>query len=79
MKYRAQLWKGAHDELLQTVRDSSAMTEDIWLRMTDIPIVKGPISRLLDLGVTQKGIYDVMKWVAVTGYVAAKRHGVPLP
>jgi hypothetical protein len=64
-----------HSELRKIVSDTNQMTEDVWFRVIGEPIVKPPVARLRDLGITQDAIYDIIKWAATAGWIAATAHG----
>jgi len=53
-----------HAEAIAVARDTNSMTEELWLKVIGDPIVKPPVSRLLDLGVAQAAIMDIVKFAA---------------
>jgi hypothetical protein len=58
--------------MLKVLRDTNQMTEDMWLKVVGDPIVKPPVSRLLDLGITQNAIWDLMKALGAGALVASR-------
>jgi hypothetical protein len=59
-----------HGEVLQLLRVTNAYAESIWEKLVADPMFASPLRRLLDNGITQGAILELVKLFA-TMYIAA--------